>query len=158
MYGPIRPTELVSLRASWNQVAVHHPFALHAELVTCLGWSMQRVQESDASLMNKLKTAQNQHRGQALQMLRAELGQSDFKPTETHVHAILSLACCNSPPLTIRNSEPYPPSPLADLQNAYAFSLFESTMAHVNAVYNSVAVLGGLENMKMHAMGQILEL
>jgi hypothetical protein len=158
IYGPIRPTELPLLRVSWNQVAVHHPFALHAEVVTCLGWSMQRVQEHDITLMNELKMAQNQQRGLALQMLRAELGQPDFKPTEIHVHAILSLACSSSPPLTIRNSEPYPLSPLADLQNLYAFSLFESTLAHVNALYNSVAMLGGIENMKLHAMGQILEL
>lgn len=91
----------------------------------------------------------------ALRRLRTEISNPTFQPSDAHVHAITFLACQGG---TLHEShEPYPLSPLGALQNIYPFGKFDNTLPHVKALYDIVSLRGGITNIKLYALADVLE-
>jgi hypothetical protein len=92
----------------------------------------------------------------AVQQLREAVARPDFDPTEGHILTIALLGCLSWRPR--EGEEPYSRSPMADLQHVHEFSTFETTLPHINAVYRTVEMRGGLERIKSPSLVSILKL
>lgn len=92
----------------------------------------------------------------ALHLLAQELRDPALELNETHIHTIAGLAVCSDPPLA--NEEPYPLSPLGELQSIRELSRFKISLTHLEALYKFVNMKGGLKSMRRYALPETLEM
>lgn len=135
---------------------MHHPFLFHAEIVCSLGWVIRGIEQPGNRLAREVKVIQAQQRGLALQLLRKEFENPAFQLNDAHIHAIAGLAVSSEPPLAY--TEPYPSSPMGDLQKIHALSSFKITLPHLEALYRCVSMRGGIKAIKLHALAEVLQM
>jgi hypothetical protein len=157
-FTPLRTqkSEVTALEIGWKQHAVHHPFLWHAEVVCAIGWVIQAINNSSSPLIRELLVVQSQQRGRALELLRKEVERPDAQWSDAHIHAVAGLAVSSDPPLEY--TEPYPLSPLGELQRIHALARFKTTIPHLEAMYKSVEMRGGIRAMTTHALAEVLQM
>jgi hypothetical protein len=143
------------MKIAWKQAAVQLPAVFHAQAVGAIGWILETSGEHDYSAKYVLRQLILEANQLALQELRKEVAREDFQPMDAHILAILLLACLSWGPLS--KDEPYMMSPMGQLQQVYAFSCFNTTQAHVLALYSIVHSKGGLASVGARYLRDILE-
>jgi hypothetical protein len=147
---------VTALEIGWKQAAVHHPFLWHAEVTSAIGWVIQAIDNPSNPLTRELMMVQSQQRGRALELLRKEVERPDAEWSDAHIHAIAGLAVSSDPPLEY--TEPYPLSPLGNLQRIHALARFKTTIPHLEAMYSAVEMRGGIRAMTTHALAEVLQM
>jgi hypothetical protein len=143
------------LKVSWKKAYVHHPFLFHSEAVAALGTALLTHSDKTTGIGKILRQTMMEQNSLALREIKKEVENPAFEPSDEHIHAITLLACQSG---TLRESdEPYPLSPLCSLQNMYFFGKFDVTYAHVSAMYDAIALKGGIKTIKQYALADILE-
>jgi hypothetical protein len=143
------------LQIAWKQASLACPVLFHAEVVVSIGYVLLTINGQNTSLVKSLENLQAQYYGHALQLLRQDVADPNFQPTEGHLLAIALLACQDAPTVEVRDA--FPRSPVANLQNNYNFSRFPITVEHITAFYKLVSMRGGIDTVRSHAVREVLE-
>jgi hypothetical protein len=156
LFSPLRLQEVQALKLAWKQAAVQNPLVFHAEVVASVGYVLLTTSNSTPEDTRALADLLSHHNGLALQKIRSDIENPIFQPTDGHIHCICMLACQSD--LALTEKEPFPLSPMGAFQHNYTFSHFQTTLAHVTAFYKFVEMRGGIQNIKTHALAQVLEM
>jgi hypothetical protein len=129
---------------------VQHPALFHAYAVGAMAIALTKITDQMSGTAKLFRCAQIEQHQFALKKLGNEIAKSTFYPHEGHIHTIMSLARHThglaEADMPVTAFEPYPLSPLAWLQNLYPLTSLDLVPEHVRAMYDMVAMRGGLRN------------
>jgi hypothetical protein len=105
-------------------------------------------------LAQSLRRLHIEHNHLAVKQLRKDVAKVGFVPADEHIFAMAFLAF-QSGDVTI-SEEPYPHSPMADLNSYYRLSQFDHVQEHALAIRKCVAIKGGIETIKLPSLDKTL--
>jgi hypothetical protein len=145
------------IQIQWHQSASQVPVLFHANLAaSSLATQVVNVTKLPGSTLQLLNRIHAEHYSLSLTELRKEVAKPDFMPSDAHLFAMIRLGCNES--FSAICEEHYPISPLGSLQMIFQQSKCDITMPHITALYRLVEMRGGISEIKLHAMPDILEM
>jgi hypothetical protein len=156
LYGPQRPRELSLLRTAWLRNTNTCPVLFHAVLSSSAAWVSLATSHLDAGEQRGLYHMYAYHYHQSIRELRADIGKPGFIPSDGHVLALTILGCQSELPKD--GDEPYPLSPLGDIQRIRLESQYVLEPAHINALAKFIHLKGGLGTVSFRGLLHVLEL
>jgi hypothetical protein len=147
------PNSIRAIKLSWLHSANLLPALFHATLSASASIVLAKT-SSDEKLSRQMQHLHIEHSHQALHELGKDVAQAAFTPTDAHIFAMAYLAFQGGCPTV--SEEPYPQSPLAEINGLYWASQFNDVTEHANAIHKCVKMRGGLPNIKLSALGKVL--
>jgi hypothetical protein len=141
----------------WHQSASQLPVLFHANLAaSSLATQVVNVTKLPGSTLQLLNRIHAEHYSLSLTELRKEVAKPGFMPSDAHLFAMIRLGCNES--FSAVCEEHYPLSPMGNLQMIFQQSKCDVTMPHITALYRLVEMRGGISEIRLHAMPDILEM
>jgi hypothetical protein len=156
VWDPVRPCEDAGAMTAIKQSSIQLPAMAYAATSGALAWTILSLTASgDTAQIAQLRLLHLKYGQLATESLRKETERPGFQMTDVHICVILVLFGRQITPL---GPEPFPQSPLAELQSCYLLSSFDPPPAQINALYEAVRARGGLDNLTMPYFRETLEL
>jgi hypothetical protein len=147
------PEDVKVIKLSWLHSAALLPALYHATLSASASVIAAKT-HSNANLSKQMQRLHIEHSHAALHELGNDVARPNFTPTDAHIFAMAYLAFQSGSPTVCE--EPYPQSPLAEINGLYWVSQFRDVSEHAHAIRKCVEMRGGLANISISALGKIL--
>ncbi|KAK6369570.1 hypothetical protein LTS17_009476 [Exophiala oligosperma] len=158
---PGAPLKVVNpVARAWMEAALESPIALHGLVYAMLRTMLIARDSSGPETILALE-----HYARCLARLKDEMKRIQEGVSEASDNVIIGVAALAAhgesytkmEEFSVETTPPVPPSPLAGSQNLHVYGIGLLEAAHVQAMYSLVARKGGLQNISLEGLPDVLE-